>query len=284
MNVKRPLAATMEETDKFEGVSDEWENPAGTISKYWNPGPERSKLNQGVAESSKDDPVLRSVHTGRDWIIDADSIENQEDVPMDIASGASDDGHVDVLEKLDGILCRQSAESAEKNANNEREVTVQNNGITSYRRHSRDSDARSSQRGRSRSPSSDLSSRKYRMRSPPAQPPMSLPQPPHVKMRPVHALPPKPQLTMAPAQHSSGGANKHTDGWHNHKYTSFPDIQRRTNHRSRSGSPDRARGSRNHAKGRYRDYDMKRNGYGVPLEQHRKGSFKGPVKQSHNYT
>lgn len=238
----------MQESDEAEerGLTG-YENSNGTISKYWNPGGKRTKAHPKISEFI-DDPALKSTR-GAYMLIERDFQDtydgpdvSREDVAMDLNS---DDDKPDVMDKLNGILSRQSSEPgsdfrAPENSEYGRRRSVKRES----RRESRDSAAHSPRRGRSKSPSNEDSTYgSYRSRTPSGGASGR-------KNRSQHPLPAKPDPVIdstmtTPPRLPEGSAHPSTD---------YSPLKPR-GARSRSASPSKK--ETEDERRRHRDYDIR---------------------------
>ena len=269
--VETPLATTLQETEEVEerGLTG-FENPNGTISKYWNPGGKRTKAHPRLSElMSTDDPALQSIRGGC-RVIEGNFLETEDnqdagrdDVAMELEN--SDDGKPDVLDKLSGVLSQQSPEprsdfvvpvdgeySRRRSLKYEERRSSRDEGRRDSRdegrRTSRDAGAQSPRRGRSKSPSNEGSTySSYRSRTPSGGASVR-------KNRTQHPLPAKPDSTMdTPMKSLPKPAERPTLSSIDYSPLKTGGEPRS---RSRSGSPTRRDSEDgNH---RHRDYDVKR--------------------------
>lgn len=260
--METPLATTLQETEEAEerGLTG-FENPNGTISKYWNLGGRRTKAHPRLSELiNSDDPALQSIRGGC-RVIDRDFLETdnqdtgRDDVAMELEN--SDDGKLDVLDKLSGVLSRQSPEP-------ESDFRVPADGEYARRRSlkyedrrgsrsedyriSRDAGAQSPRRGRSKSPSNESSTySSYRSRTPSGGTSVR-------KNRTQHPLPAKPDSTTDTSMKSPPKpAEKSTLSC-----TDYSPIKTKEEPRSRSRSASPIRRDSEDGNRRHRDYDVKR--------------------------
>ena len=269
--VEKPLATTLQETEEAEerGLTG-FENPNGTISKYWNPGGKRTKAHPKISElMSSDDPALQSIRGGcrvieRDFLEAEDNQDaGRDDVAMELEN--SDDGKPDVLDRLSGALSRQSPEPASdfrvpadgeytrrRSSKYEERRSSQDEDRRGSRdedcRTSRDAGAQSPRRGRSKSPSNEGSTySSYRSRTPSGCAPVR-------KNRTQHPLPAKPDSTMdTPMKSPPKLVEKSTL-----PCTDYSPIKIKEEPRSRSRSASPTRRDSEDGNRRHRDYDVKR--------------------------
>ena len=246
--MKRPLAATMAETDQQEETNSTLPEKNDNICKYWDKDGNRTKYHLSFNDLV-DDPAIRSFRTGLSRLLVIGPMPSKEiddghdagDVAMDLGSTSSADGRPDVTDKLNGILSRQSSDHG-----NEMK------GATDYepsrRRSTRDDDRNmnlSPRRGRSKSPSHQESSGSYRSRTPNGagnskrggRMKYSLPS------KPDTPIPTKPQAMIKPSNSIDG--------------VTAGDTPIRTKGRSRSASPRRGN---EEEKRRHRDYENRYGG------------------------
>ncbi|KAF8421648.1 hypothetical protein EV426DRAFT_672085 [Tirmania nivea] len=272
LRVETPLATTLQETEEAEerGLTG-FENPNGTISKYWNPGGKRTKAHPRLSElMSSNDPALLSIRGGcrvieRDFLEAEDNQDaGRDDVAMELEN--SDDGKPDELDKLSGVLSRQSPDhGGDFRSPSDGEYTRRRSLKYEERRSSRDEDrkafldggrrtsrdvgAQSPHRDRSMSPSNEGSiySSSYRSRTPSGGACVR-------KNRTQHSLPQKPDGAIDASMKS---LPKPTEKSTLSCFDYSPiKIKEEPRSRSRSASPtrrDSEDGNRRH-----RDYDVKR--------------------------
>jgi len=277
--VEAPLAATLQETEEAEerGLAG-FENPNGTISKYWNPGGKRTKAHPRLSElMNSGDPALQSIRGGC-RVIERDSLEaednqdtGRDDVAMELEN--SDDGKPDVLDRLSGALSRQSPEPgsdfripADGEYTRRRSLKYEERRSSrdedrrgsrgecrkgsrdEDRRTSRDTGAQSPRRGRSKSPSNEGPTySSYRSRTPSGCASVG-------KNRAQHPLPAKPDSTMDTLMKSPPKpAEKSTL-----PCTDYSPIKIKEEPRSRSRSASPTRRDSEDGNRRQRDYDVKR--------------------------
>jgi len=262
--VETPLATTLQETEEAEerGLAG-FENPNGTVSKYWNPGGKRTKAHPRLSElMDSDDPALQSIRGGC-RVIEWDFLETEDhqdagrdDVAMELEN--SDDGRPDVLDKLSGVLSRQSPEpgsdfrvppDGEYARRRSLKYEERRSSRDEDRRPSRDIGAQSPRRGRSKSPSNEDSTySSYRSRTPSGGTSV-------MKNRTQHPLPAKPDSTIdTPMKSPPKLAEKFTLGSPDYPPIKIKEEPRSS--RSRSASPirrDSEDGNRRH-----RDYEVKK--------------------------
>ena len=255
------MSTTFTETEALEARGETGpENPNGSISKYWNPDFSPSKLLPKRHEYMND-PALKSVRTGGTMLFepplarDMQDDAGREDVAMELGSAGSEDEKPDVMDKLNGILTRQSSESgSDYRVAADGEYGRRRSTREESRRQSRDSTGHSPRRRRSKSPSKEESVREsYRSRSPTGGP----------KQR-RNTLPLKPNGNTAPSSRLSLTPDDSTTTLSNDS----PIKKNIDRSRSRSASPRRAVVV--DEKRRVRDYDLR-----TQEDQQEKGKGKG---------
>ena len=188
--VQRPLGTTLEVTEEAEERKlMGFENPNGTISKYWDPDGARTKAHPPVS-TFIDDPALKSIRGGyrvlEQDFLDGDGGQDtgREDVAMELA--ISDDGKPDVTDKLNGILSRRPSEpDSDFRPCMEGDLGRKRGMRAEERRSSREMAGQSPRRSRSKSPSNeDTLYAPYRSRTPNGASAK--------RSRAQHPLPPKP--------------------------------------------------------------------------------------------
>ena len=249
--VQRPLGTTLELTEEVEERKlMGFENPNGTISKYWDPNGARTKAHPPVS-TFIDDPALKSIRGGY-RVLEQDLLDGEgsqdtgrEDVAMELAN--SDDGKPDVTDKLNGILSRRPSEhDSDFRPCMEAELGRRRSMRTEEPRISREMAGQSPGRSRSKSPSNEDSSYvSYRSRTPNGA---------SVKRsRALHPLPIKPDpmgdiaVEIPPKVVEGSSSTDHSP----------LKLKEESRGRSRSASPtkrDSEDGNRRH-----RDYDIRTN-------------------------
>ncbi|KAF8461402.1 hypothetical protein BDZ91DRAFT_377901 [Kalaharituber pfeilii] len=171
----------------------------------------------------------------------------KEDVPMELGSTNSEDGKPDVMDKLNGILSRQSPEpGSEFRAPMDGEFGRRSSIKRENRKESRDLTAHSPRRGRSKSPAlQDSTYASYRSRTPSGGASVR-------RNRTQHPLPAKPDSsldtsTKSPPKALEVSANPSTD------YAPMKIKEEKARSRSRSASP--ARRDKEDDRRRHRDYN-----------------------------
>lgn len=190
--MQRPLGTTLEATEEAEERKlIGFENPNGTISKYWDPDGARTKAHPPLS-TFIDDPALKSIRSGY-RVLDQDFLDGdggqdigREDVAMELEN--SDDGKPDVTDKLNGILSRRPSEpDSDFRPCMEGEFGRRRSMRAEERRSSREIAGQSPRRSRSKSPfNEDSPFAPYRSRTPNG----ALVK----RSRAQHPLPPKPDI------------------------------------------------------------------------------------------